>query len=118
MRIEWVWWLRRPGFGPMIVTLKQYQRVEHASAVMLEADFWADPDYSHTPKLQRVAIVSAPVKGPPPDDEPIAETFNEQVGEALRKAALRAERRGFRPKVMGDDWTAWREAYNAYKAPL
>ena len=78
----------------MVVRLIQYKRVEDVHADALEEGFWAISDNANAPYLNRVAIVSAPVKGL--NGEPIAEMFNEQVGKALQNVQLLAEQKGFR----------------------
>ena len=91
----WRWWLARPGpsagVGRMMVSMYQYDRVEHARPDLLESDFWASRDYVEAPRLARVAVVSAPAD--------VVGSLNEQLRTALSLAQGRAERRGFRPEA-------------------
>jgi len=113
----WRWWVPRPNpAGRMMVSLYQYQRVEYARPDLLESDFWVSEDYAMSPKLPRVAIVSAPVTGPPVKkglqwkklgaEKPsgLKEVSNSKLSEALRKQLefTQAEFDAFECKDLGD----------------
>ena len=93
--IEWTWHLKRKGANTCIVRLLQYQKVEYADPAMLQTGFRPDKEYMHAPNLQRVAVVSAPVKDQ--EEKPIVERLNENVSQALKNAKGIADKKGFRP---------------------